>query len=118
RVCTNCDHWGFPNWLHVRGEASLIVRHSAYRQTHFSRSDQLFDGPSHFHEGVRAAGRVGDVRVAGVDAEVAVERGEHVLVMHRTRGRLRGVTIRAADDLAGFQSAAGHDAHRDLRPVI
>jgi len=50
------------------------------------------------HEILRTAGKVGEGDVAGVDAELMVERGEDFAKMHAAFDDLAAETIGRADD--------------------
>src|SRR5262249_36719505 len=66
----------------------------------------------------RPAAAVRDRGGGRVDAEIAVERREDVLIVD---GPVLGVAahfVRRADDLAGSDAAAGEDRARDGGPVI
>lgn len=67
---------------------------------------------------MRPSDRVHQGRGLPVDSEMTIQRGEDVLIMNRPGGHFSGVAISAADDLASVETAAGHDAHRNLRPVL
>ena len=53
-----------------------------------------------------------------VDAEVAIERGDHVLEVDRAIGGAFAQPVGRADDLAGLHAAAGQECAADLRPVV
>src|SRR5262245_57955364 len=60
-----------------------------------------------------AAGGVGDGDLAGVDAEVLIERGKNVLISDGPAECGGGIAVGFADHLPGLHSAAGEDGGAD-----
>src|SRR5262249_7673843 len=67
---------------------------------------------------LRPASRVVDVDDVGVDAEVAIDRGDDFAGGDGALGGDFAEAVGGADDAARFHAAAGHQAAADRRPVI
>ena len=80
--------------------------------------DQLGQRLPAVDEVVRTTRQVGDGRLVGVDAHVAVERGVHLAEVDRPINRFRRVLVRCTDDLAGAHPAARDKRAGDFGPVV
>ena len=76
---------------------------------HASRScDEFWDRRSAFRQDWnRAAGKVVECDVFGVDAEMAIERREKIAAAHNAIGCVLTANVGRADDLSGFDAASG-----------
>ena len=67
---------------------------------------------------VRPAAEIGHSGLAYIDAQIVIERREDFAKRHRSFVRFASESIRGADDLAGFHSAAGQQRAAGARPVV
>ena len=81
-------------------------------------SDELADWVAAVEEIVRAVGGVVDHGVLDVDAELVIEGGEDVLIVHGPILRFLAQAVGRTDDLAHAHAAAGQECARRLGPVV
>ena len=81
-------------------------------------SDQLADRVSAVEQEVGAVGGVVDHGVLDVDAELVIERGEDILIMHGPILRFLAQAVGRTDDLAHAHAAAGQEGARRPGPVV
>src|SRR5438046_307539 len=87
--------FGFRSSFGIRISAFSISNQFLHRLT--AGIDQI----------LRAARQVGDRRLAHVDAEIVIERREHIAKEHGAFSWFAAPAVRYADDLAGPDAAAG-----------
>ena len=131
-VLTNAENWriykvGGRRFAQSPGRKKYGQKsRSRYREADASRSptcrrtlDQLSNRLRIvFDEILRPAVQVGERRGVGVDAQVVVERGEHLAERHRPVDRFAAQAVGRADHLPGPHAAAGQQRAVHLRPVV
>ena len=65
-----------------------------------------------------AVGGVVDHGILDIDAELVIEGGEDVLIMHRPISRFFAQAVGRADDLSHTHAAAGQEGARRLGPMV
>src|SRR5262249_9024468 len=83
-----------------------------------STSNQFRERIAAIDKIMRTAVQIDESCVAGVDAHVAVERGEHIAIMHRSILRVLPQPVRGSDHLSHPHAPTGEQAMRCLGPVV
>ena len=81
-------------------------------------SDELADRLSAVEQEMRAVGGVVDHGVLDVDAELVIERGEDILIVHGPILRFLAQAVGRTDHLAHPHAAAGQEGARGSGPVV